>query len=81
MPNRRRSGYMPTRRHDTIKNPERARMKRRKESSHDEDERQSGASYEEWTKEELYARAKQLGVAGRSSMTKDQIINALRSRG
>jgi len=34
--------------------------------------------YEEWTKEELYARAQELGIDGRSDMTKDQLIDALR---
>ena len=34
--------------------------------------------YEEWTKDELYERAQELDVAGRSGMTKDQLISALR---
>ncbi|TFF23089.1 Rho termination factor [Jiella endophytica] len=34
--------------------------------------------YEEWTKDELYARAKEIGVEGRSDMTKDDLIAALR---
>jgi hypothetical protein len=35
--------------------------------------------YEEWTKDELYERARELGVEGRSDMTKDELIEALRS--
>ena len=35
--------------------------------------------YEEWTKDELYQRAKDLGIAGRSDMSKDELIAALRS--
>ncbi|MEE8599515.1 DUF7218 family protein [Euzebya tangerina] len=35
--------------------------------------------YEEWTKEELYERAQELDVDGRSDMTKDELIEALRS--
>ncbi|MFP5309920.1 MAG: Rho termination factor N-terminal domain-containing protein [Actinomycetes bacterium] len=34
--------------------------------------------YEEWTKDELYERAKELDVEGRSGMTKDELIEALR---
>jgi hypothetical protein len=36
--------------------------------------------YEEWTKDELYDRAKELDVEGRSTMTKDELIDALRGR-
>ncbi|WP_375691334.1 Rho termination factor N-terminal domain-containing protein [Pseudooceanicola sp. LIPI14-2-Ac024] len=34
--------------------------------------------YEQWTKEDLYDRAKELEIAGRSGMTKDELIAALR---
>lgn len=34
--------------------------------------------YEDWTKDELYARAQELEVEGRSDMTKDELIAALR---
>jgi hypothetical protein len=34
--------------------------------------------YEDWTKEELYERAKELDIAGRSEMSKDELIGALR---
>ncbi|WP_417523843.1 Rho termination factor N-terminal domain-containing protein [Marinovum sp.] len=34
--------------------------------------------YEEWTKDELYARAQEIGIEGRSDMTKDELIAALR---
>lgn len=37
-------------------------------------------SYEEWTVDELRERAAELDVTGRSSMTKDELIAALRSR-
>jgi hypothetical protein len=36
-------------------------------------------AYEEWTKDELYERAQELDVEGRSSMTKDELIDALRN--
>ncbi len=35
--------------------------------------------YENWTKAELNARARELEIDGRSDMTKDELIDALRS--
>ena len=35
--------------------------------------------YEEWTKDDLYERAQEIGIEGRSDMTKDELIEALRS--
>ena len=35
-------------------------------------------SYEEWTKDDLYTRAQELDVEGRSDMTKNELIAALR---
>jgi hypothetical protein len=35
--------------------------------------------YEEWTKADLYDKAKQVGIEGRSGMSKDQLIDALRN--
>ncbi|MFD1344388.1 DUF7218 family protein [Litorisediminicola beolgyonensis] len=35
--------------------------------------------YEDWTKDELYERAQEIGIDGRSDMTKDELIEALRS--
>ena len=34
--------------------------------------------YEDWTKDELYDRAQEIGIEGRSDMTKDELIDALR---
>ncbi|MDW3221110.1 MAG: Rho termination factor [Acidimicrobiales bacterium] len=50
-------------------------------SDREETARKGGESppYEEWTKEELYDRARELDVDGRSDMTKDELIDALRS--
>ena len=36
-------------------------------------------SYDEWTKDDLYARAQEIGIEGRSDMTKDELIDALRN--
>lgn len=38
------------------------------------------AEYEEMTKEELLAEARKAGIEGRSSMDKDQLVDALRTR-
>ena len=35
--------------------------------------------YEEWTKDELYEKAKEVGIEGRSKMSKKELIKALRS--
>jgi hypothetical protein len=35
--------------------------------------------YEDWTKEALYERAQEIGIEGRSSMDKDELISALRN--
>ncbi len=35
--------------------------------------------YEEWTKDELYDRAEEIGIDGRSDMDKDELIEALRN--
>jgi hypothetical protein len=35
--------------------------------------------YEEWTKEELYDKARDVGIEGRGSMSKKELIDALRN--
>ncbi|WP_099825542.1 DUF7218 family protein [Oceaniglobus indicus] len=35
--------------------------------------------YEEWTRDELYDRAQELDIDGRSDMNKDELIEALRN--
>ena len=35
--------------------------------------------YEERTKQELYDQAKEIGIEGRSNMSKNELINALRN--
>ena len=37
------------------------------------------ASYADWSKEDLVKRAREIGIKGRSTMTKAQLINALRN--
>lgn len=47
----------------------------------DEKESRKGGkhgAYEDWTKEELYDKAQQVGIEGRSRMTKNELIHALR---
>lgn len=36
------------------------------------------SSYDSWSKEELYDRAREIGIAGRSRMDKEGLIDALR---
>ena len=38
-----------------------------------------GAPYEDWNKQELYEKAKEVGIEGRSNMSKNQLMNALRN--
>jgi hypothetical protein len=35
-------------------------------------------SYDDMTKDELYERAKKVGIEGRSNMSKDELVKALR---
>lgn len=35
--------------------------------------------YEKWTKDELYEKAEEVGIEGRSKMDKDELIQALRN--
>ena len=35
--------------------------------------------YEDWTRDELYDKAQEVGIEGRSDMSKDELIDALRS--
>jgi hypothetical protein len=36
-------------------------------------------SYEDWSKEDLEKRAREIGIEGRSDMNKDELIDALRN--
>lgn len=45
----------------------------------DPDASPRGIAYEQWTKSDLYERAQELDIDGRSSMSKRQLIAALRS--
>ena len=38
-----------------------------------------GGSYQEWSKTDLMKKAREIGIKGRSSMSKDQLIKALRN--
>lgn len=37
------------------------------------------AKYEQWSKKQLYRKAQEVGIEGRSSMDKRELINALRN--
>ncbi|MEL6452710.1 MAG: Rho termination factor [Pseudomonadota bacterium] len=52
------------------------------QASDDQSPSQKGGKappYEEWTKDELYARAQELDIDGRSDMDKAALIEALRN--
>jgi hypothetical protein len=36
-------------------------------------------SYQDWSKADLVRRAREIGIKGRSGMTKDQLVKALRN--
>jgi general stress protein YciG len=36
-------------------------------------------SYDEWSKKDLLERAREIGIKGRSSMTKEELVKALRN--
>ena len=58
-----------------------ARIANAQNNSNQEPSRKGGKSskYEERSKDELYQRAKEVGIEGRSSMNKDELIDALRN--
>jgi hypothetical protein len=37
------------------------------------------SKYEEWSKEDLYDKAKEVGISGRSQMSKKELIDSLRN--
>jgi hypothetical protein len=39
----------------------------------------ASGSYDDWTKDELEQRAREIGIEGRSSMSKSELIDALRN--
>lgn len=48
------------------------------ESQHPSEKGGAAKPYEEWKKDDLYTRAKEIGIDGRSNMTKRELISALR---
>ena len=39
----------------------------------------SSPQYEDWSKDDLYGKAQEVGIEGRSDMDKDELIDALRN--
>lgn len=37
------------------------------------------AKYEDWSRDDLYDKAKQVGISGRSQMSKEELIRSLRN--
>ena len=58
-----------------------ARISNARANDRQEPSKKGGQSpaYEDWTRDELYGRAQEIGIDGRSDMTKDQLIDALRN--
>ena len=58
-----------------------ARIANAKANKHQHPSKKGGSQppYEEWTKQELYDRAKEIGIDGRSGMSKSELMNALRN--
>lgn len=48
-------------------------------SQHPSEKGGESSPYEEWKKADLYDRAKEIGIEGRSNMTKKELISALRN--
>lgn len=80
---------MPGRRTSNIKNKEQYEALLKQGMSKEKAARIANASdtskaggssdkYENWTKNELYDKAKEVGIEGRSKMNKKQMIKALR---
>jgi hypothetical protein len=42
------------------------------------DDRGGPGAYEDWTKQQLLEKAQDVGIGGRSDMTKEELIHALR---
>ncbi|HUF54570.1 MAG TPA: hypothetical protein VMR52_12475 [Dehalococcoidia bacterium] len=88
MPNRRGVGYMPRRHQDSDiakKTTAAAEAKSLERGPKGQDRRADltdagdfGRDYEQWSKGDLYNRASQLNVRGRSAMTKERLIESLR---
>jgi hypothetical protein len=81
---------MPTRDRPQIKNDKQYEALRRQGASQEKAARIAnssnasqkggrGAKYEDRSKEELYQKAKEVGIEGRSKMSKSELIDALRN--
>ncbi|PJK27972.1 DUF7218 family protein [Minwuia thermotolerans] len=57
-----------------------ARIANAKQNESQKPSKKGGQSnaYENWTRDELYAKAKQVGIEGRSNMNKGELKKALR---
>lgn len=64
----------------SVAEPERLTSAQREARRENIKKAQRARSYESWTKKELYERAAELGIAGRSQMAKCELIVALRAR-
>ncbi len=77
---------MPDKKMNSIKNEEQYEALRDQGASKEKaariansEDTGGGEKYENRSKEELYEQAKKIGIEGRSDMTKDELIEALRN--
>lgn len=55
-----------------------ARIANAQATGHSSSPTHGEGKYEEWTKAELYQKAQEVGIADRSKMSKQELVNALR---
>lgn len=57
-----------------------ARITNAQETGHSKSKHSGGSGkYEEWSKQQLYDKAKKVGIEGRSKMSKSDLADALRN--
>ena len=56
-----------------------ARIANAQATGHSKSKTHGEGKYEEWTKDELYQKAKEVDIEGRSDMSKKELIDALRN--
>ncbi|MFG0330861.1 MAG: Rho termination factor N-terminal domain-containing protein [Phycisphaerales bacterium] len=83
MPNKRMNSIKDKEQYETLRDKGMSKEKAARIANTDRHEagKRGGHSprYEDWSKEDLYDKAKQIGIEGRSDMTKKELIRALRN--
>ena len=66
-------------RHDGMSKEKAARIANSDPQEMADNRRHPGSAYEEWTRVELLDKARAVGVSGRSTMNKAELVQALRN--